>query len=324
MEIWNGSTWSVTPSPNVGTGLGNYMYGVSCVAATSCAAVGSYYTNSASLAIPERGLHLERQRWTTATPADYAYSAPKAGQQAVSCVSDWACMSVGYATNASGTFSYNTMSPMARSGYRFVGVRRRGLQLRHRRTLLGLARRHAPQRADRRHRRSCPPVTATTWSRSDGGVFAYGSAQFYGSMGGTHLNKPVVGIAVTPDGAGYWLVASDGGVFAFGDAIFYGSAGSLTLNKPVVGIASTPNGRGYWIVASDGGIFNYGPAAAFLGSTGGTTLNKPVVGIGATTAGPVLPGRLRRRHLRLPRRARPVRPSTARRAARSSTSRSSG
>jgi hypothetical protein len=26
-----------------------------------------------------------------------------------------------------------------------------------------------------------------------------------------HLNSPVVGIAATPDGKGYWLVAADGG-----------------------------------------------------------------------------------------------------------------
>ncbi len=31
-------------------------------------------------------------------------------------------------------------------------------------------------------------------------------------------------IAVTPDGHGYWLVASDGGVFTFGAARFEGSA----------------------------------------------------------------------------------------------------
>ena len=37
------------------------------------------------------------------------------------------------------------------------------------------------------------------------------------------LNKPVVGIAATPGGHGYWEVASDGGIFAFGSAQFYGS-----------------------------------------------------------------------------------------------------
>ena len=36
--------------------------------------------------------------------------------------------------------------------------------------------------------------------------------------GGTPLNKPIVGMAATPDGGGYWLVGSDGGIFAYGDA----------------------------------------------------------------------------------------------------------
>ena len=55
------------------------------------------------------------------------------------------------------------------------------------------------------------------------GIFAYGDASFYGSTGGVTLNKPVVAMAATPDGKGYWLVASDGGIFAYGDASFYGS-----------------------------------------------------------------------------------------------------
>ena len=60
---------------------------------------------------------------------------------------------------------------------------------------------------------------------SDGGVFAFGDAGFYGSIAGPRLNRPMVGMAATADGRGYWMVASDGGVFAFGDAAFYGSAG---------------------------------------------------------------------------------------------------
>jgi hypothetical protein len=59
---------------------------------------------------------------------------------------------------------------------------------------------------------------------ADGGVFTLGGAGFYGSTGATHLNAPVVGIAVAPGQDGYWLVAADGGVFAFGDAPFAGSA----------------------------------------------------------------------------------------------------
>jgi hypothetical protein len=119
---------------------------------------------------------------------------------------------------------------------------------------------------------------------SDGGVFSYGNAQFYGSMGATHLNQPVVGIASTLSGKGYWLVASDGGVFSFGDAKFYGSTGNIHLNQPIVGIARTADGNGYWMVASDGGVFSFGDAQ-FYGSTGNIHLNKPVVGIASTPDG---------------------------------------
>ena len=119
---------------------------------------------------------------------------------------------------------------------------------------------------------------------SDGGVFAFGQADFFGSTGNIRLNRPVVGMAATPSGRGYWLVASDGGVFAFGDAQFYGSTGAIRLNQPVVGIARTPSGRGYWLVASDGGIFAFGDAQ-FYGSTGAIRLNQPVVGMAATPSG---------------------------------------
>jgi hypothetical protein len=119
---------------------------------------------------------------------------------------------------------------------------------------------------------------------SDGGIFAFGDANFYGSMGGRPLDRPVVGIAATPDDGGYWEVASDGGIFSFGNAAFYGSMGGRPLNKPVVGIAATPDGGGYWEVASDGGIFAFGDAG-FYGSMGGRPLNQPVVGIAATPDG---------------------------------------
>ena len=119
---------------------------------------------------------------------------------------------------------------------------------------------------------------------ADGGVFAFGSSEFFGSMGGRPLNRPIVGLAPTTSGRGYWLVASDGGIFAFGDAQFLGSTGNLPLNRPIVAMTPTPSGKGYWMVASDGGVFAFGDAQ-FLGSTGALRLNSPVVGMASTPSG---------------------------------------
>ncbi len=118
-----------------------------------------------------------------------------------------------------------------------------------------------------------PPPPHGYWLvGQDGGIFTFGSAQFYGSTGSLRLNRPVVGITPTQDDAGYWLVASDGGLFTFGDAGFYGSIPGLgllpagtpgnvrRLNAPVVGMVPSSDGAGYFMVASDGGVFAFGDA----------------------------------------------------------------
>ena len=85
------------------------------------------------------------------------------------------------------------------------------------------------------------------------------------------LNAPVVGMAPTPDGKGYWLVGADGGVFAFGDAVYYGSMGGTPPSTPRwSGMAATADGGGYWLVGADGGVFAFGDAA-YDGSMGGRT-----------------------------------------------------
>jgi PQQ-like domain len=129
-----------------------------------------------------------------------------------------------------------------------------------------------------------PPRSSYWEVASDGGLFSFGNAQFFGSMGGRPLNQPIVGMAATPTSGGYWEVASDGGLFAFGNAQFFGSMGGRPLNQPVVGMASTPTGGGYWEVASDGGLFAFGNAT-FYGSMGGKPLNQPIVGMAATSTG---------------------------------------
>ncbi|MGH9181977.1 MAG: hypothetical protein ACRDY5_09715, partial [Acidimicrobiales bacterium] len=86
-------------------------------------------------------------------------------------------------------------------------------------------------------------------------MLAFGDARFFGSTGAGRLNQAIVGMAVTPSGNGYWLVAADGGVFGFGDARFFGSTGA------------TPSGNGYWLAARDGGVLGFGDAGCGRATT---------------------------------------------------------
>jgi hypothetical protein len=116
-------------------------------------------------------------------------------------------------------------------------------------------------------------------------VFSYGDAAFHGSAGALHLAQPVTAMASTPNGAGYWLVASDGGVFSFGNAPFEGSLPGAGVQSPGVALLPTATGAGYLIVTTDGRAVDFGDAPQFgdvadvvLGYTG------HLVG-GATVAG---------------------------------------
>jgi len=112
---------------------------------------------------------------------------------------------------------------------------------------------------------------------SDGGIFSFGNAQFHGSMGGHPLNQPIVGMAVTPTGGGYWEVSTTGGIFSF-DAPFFGAGVGLG-SAPVVGMAVTPTGGGYWIANSLGQVDNLGQAANLGAIT--SPLVQPIVGVAA-------------------------------------------
>jgi hypothetical protein len=117
----------------------------------------------------------------------------------------------------------------------------------------------------------------------DGGIFTFGDAHYYGGEGGHALNAPIVSMAITPTGHGYWLFAKDGGVFTFGDAVFHGSTGNQQLAHPVVAMLSTPSGHGYWLATSDGRAIRFGDATN-IGSV--TSLHRTdIVGLVQTDAG---------------------------------------
>jgi hypothetical protein len=120
------------------------------------------------------------------------------------------------------------------------------------------------------------------FAANDGGVYSF-FAPFYGSAAGLSLKAPIVGMALTPDQGGYWLVGADGGVFAFGDAGYYGSMASRPLNQPIVGMSVDQATGGYWLVGRDGGIYAF--HAPFAGSAGSLHLNSPIVGMESSPSG---------------------------------------
>nr|MDA8355988.1 hypothetical protein [Actinomycetota bacterium] len=128
---------------------------------------------------------------------------------------------------------------------------------------------------------------------TDGRVFVFDApgqhGGFYGSLPGLGITPaaPIVGIAPTTTGAGYFLVGADGGVFCFGSAQFYGSLPELGVipSKPIVGMVATNTDRGYYLVGADGGVFAFGDVP-FLGSLPGLGEKvSNVVGVAATQSG---------------------------------------
>ena len=159
---------------------------------------------------------------------------------------------------------------------------------------------------------------------ADGGIFTFGDAPFYGSLGGTRLNAPIVGGSPTTARDGYWLLGQDGGIFSFGNAPFEdaafvdavgmtgGTNGYAIVDRTggitnLGGARTYPNGPSlapaasfvpgparvlspyvgisrYWTATADGGVFSLFNAP-FFGSLGGVRLNAPIVGIAATPTG---------------------------------------
>jgi hypothetical protein len=92
-EKWNGKTWTVIPTPNPKSSLGNDLYGVACSSANVCMAVGMHQ-------IPHGGVPLAEEwngkTWTvkrTPTPDN------NSSLVSVSCSSANACVATGFAIN---------------------------------------------------------------------------------------------------------------------------------------------------------------------------------------------------------------------------------
>ena len=92
-----------------------------------------------------------------------------------------------------------------------------------------------------------------------GGVFAFGSARYLGSLPGEGVHvDDIVGVAATPDGGGYWMLSATGHVYRFGDAGSLGDASSLHRTDFVS--ITTQDARGYLLLTASGAVYSFGDA----------------------------------------------------------------
>lgn len=107
VESWNGTSWSVTSSPNPSGAKASSLSGISCASSAACVAVGKY-TNSSGVTEP---LAL---RWTTSWSEISAAGVFTEGAarefSGVSCPSSTLCKVVGSYASSSGTRTALTAS----------------------------------------------------------------------------------------------------------------------------------------------------------------------------------------------------------------------
>ena len=214
IEHWDGSSWSVVPSATEPSPNGGFLYGVTCVDAADCWASGATTDTSgmaSGLLLQHwNGSQLDRRRrapFRTRRPEASSAASPASARCSAGRSVLWDRSAAGGGGNFRRRRSSRTgtappgRSSRARTWPRSAswtpspacgrwrasppGARPRGQQ------------ENDPGLRTLVEQMTFPPASSQglALSARDGGVFTYGTAQFVGSMGGTRLNAPVVGIA---------------------------------------------------------------------------------------------------------------------------------
>ena len=287
-ETLSGRSWSAATMPTAGlTPIAqsvNSVTGVSCPAAGSCAAIGTYQDVSGI----EHGMlgTLAGGTWTaktapitglnpppiyTADPTQPPDTVPVT-LASVACPANGSCVVAGYyedpakslhglietlsdapvrapgywlSTSAGRVYSFNAPSYASAASSKVVGIAADG-----------------------------PGYLLATSS----GTVSSVNAPSFGSFSGT-LPSPVAGIAADKATEGYWLTTRAGNVYNF-NAPWYGSKASTKLPAPIVGI--TADGAGYLLVTRAGNVYAF--HTPWYGSKAGTKLPAPIAGIVADPA----------------------------------------
>jgi hypothetical protein len=92
-ERWNGTAWTIQPTPNPSGSTASSLLGGSCTSATSCTAIGDSSTSAGAVTLAERWNGTAWTVQTTPNPgsAEGTYST----LEGVSCTSATACTAVG-------------------------------------------------------------------------------------------------------------------------------------------------------------------------------------------------------------------------------------
>jgi hypothetical protein len=110
IEMWNGSRWSLPPStPQTSTSLGQGLTGVHCSRATSCSAVGFADQTSgqspSTLALTWSGVD-----WSIVSNTPNG-SGTGTNLNAETCLTDWACVAVGFQITAGSIGAFAMRGP---------------------------------------------------------------------------------------------------------------------------------------------------------------------------------------------------------------------
>lgn len=100
-----------------------------------------------------------------------------------------------------------------------------------------------------------------------GELLTYGDAKYYGDLSHVAIDSPILAVAATPSGEGYWLMEASGRMHPFGDAPDLGSP-DLADAEYAIALAPTPTGKGYWVASQTGSVYTVGDAG-FFGSAAG-------------------------------------------------------
>ena len=109
----------------------------------------------------------------------------------------------------------------------------------------------------------------STYHFTDAAISADGTATPFnaptlGPTPSTLPIAPVIDVAATVSGKGFWEVTRAGNVYAYGDATFQGPNAAPNPNAPIHAETSDPATGGYWLVSADGGVYTFG--APFYGA----------------------------------------------------------